>query len=76
MPRYFFHVHDSQDLPDNEGTELADRDAAHREAFHMAGEMLKVADRKFLQGDVWEMRVTDEAGKTVCRLKFSAEDCD
>jgi hypothetical protein len=74
--RYFFNVHDGQDLPDTEGVDLADRDAAHREAFHTAGEMLKVADRKFLQGDVWEMRVTDEAGKTVCRLKFSAEDCD
>ena len=33
-------------------------------------------DREFLVGDVWEMHVTDEAGKTVCRLRFSAEDCD
>jgi Domain of unknown function (DUF6894) len=76
MPRYFFDVRDGQDIPDVEGVELADRDAAHREAFHTAGEMLKEADRKFLQGDVWEMHVTDEAGKTVCRLRFSAEDCD
>jgi hypothetical protein len=38
--------------------------------------MLKSADKTFLQDDVWEMRVTDDAGKTVCRLKFSAEDCD
>ena len=76
MPRYFFNVHDGQDLPDTEGTEYPDVDTAHREAFHTAGEMLKVADRKFLRGDVWEMHVTDEAGRTVCRLRFSAEDCD
>jgi hypothetical protein len=38
--------------------------------------MLRERGRKFLRGDVWEMHVTDEAGKTVCRLKFSAEDCD
>jgi hypothetical protein len=74
--RYFFNVHDGQDLADSEGTELADRDEAHRQALIMAGEMLKSADKTFLQDDVWEMRVTDDAGKTVCRLKFSAEDCD
>jgi putative ABC transport system substrate-binding protein len=47
VPRYFFNVHDGKDLPDNEGVELAGRDAAHREAFHTAGEMLKAADRTF-----------------------------
>ena len=26
----FFNVHDRKDLPDTVGTELADRDAAHR----------------------------------------------
>jgi len=76
VPRYFFNVHDGKDLPDTEGVELPNRDAAHREAFHTAGEMLKAADRTFLKGDVWEMHVTDEVGKTVCRLRFSAEDCD
>jgi uncharacterized protein DUF6894 len=76
MPRYFFNVHDGQELPDAEGVDLADREAAHREAFRASGEMLKSADRKFLEGDDWEMHVTDEAGKTVCRLRFSAEDCD
>ena len=31
---------------------------------------------KFLHGGIWKMHVTDEAGATVCRLRFSAEDCD
>jgi hypothetical protein len=55
MARHFFNVHDSHDLPDNEGTELAHRDEAHRQAFIMAGEMLKSADRKFLRTDTWRM---------------------
>jgi hypothetical protein len=76
MPRYFFNVHDGKDLPDDRGVDLADRNAAHREAIVTAGEMLKETGRKFLRGDVWEMQVTDEAGATVCRLRFSAEDCD
>jgi hypothetical protein len=76
VPVYYFNVHDGQDLPDTQGTEYPDRDAAHRGAFRTAGEMLKSADRTFLRGDVWEMHVTDEAGKTVCRLRFSAEDCN
>jgi hypothetical protein len=76
MPRYFFNVHDGKDLPDDSGTELADRKEAHRQAITTAGEMLREIEREFLAGDVWEMHVTDEAGKTVCRLRFSAEDCD
>jgi hypothetical protein len=76
MPRYFFSVHDGKDLPDSEGIELPSRNEAHRQAITTAGEMLREIDREFLGGDVWEMHVTDEAGKTVCRLRFSAEDCD
>jgi hypothetical protein len=76
MPRYFFNVHDGKDLPDTHGIELADREAAHREAVVAAGDMLKETGREFLRDDVWEMHVTDETGKTVCRLKFSAKDCD
>jgi hypothetical protein len=40
------------------------------------GVMLKETGREFLSSDVWKMHVTDEAGATVCRLRFSAEDCD
>jgi len=76
MPRYFFNVHDGNDLPDHEGTELPGSNEAHRQAIVTAGEMLRDIDREFLRGDVWQMHVTDETGKTVCRLKFSAENCD
>jgi hypothetical protein len=76
MPRYFFNVHDGQDLTDTEGVELLGRNEAHRQAIITAGEMLKETSREFLAGDVWEMHVTDSSGGTVCRLKFSAEDCN
>jgi hypothetical protein len=76
MPRYFFNVHDGKDLPDDEGIELPGRNEAHRQAIITAGEMLRESDRKFLAGDIWEMHVTDARGTTVCRLRFSAEDCD
>jgi hypothetical protein len=71
-----FQGHDGTGLRDDRGTELADRDAAHAAAIVAAGEMLKETGREFLRGHVWEMHVTDEAKETVCRLKFSAEDCD
>jgi hypothetical protein len=76
MPRYFFNVHDGKDLPDNEGVELAGRNEAHRQAIITAGEMLRETGREFLAGDTWEMHVTDSSRATVCRLKFSAEDCN
>jgi hypothetical protein len=76
MPGYFFNVHDERDLRDEEGIELAGRDEAHRRAIVTAGEMLRESGRQFLAGDVWEMHVTDDRGATVCRLKFSAEDCE
>jgi hypothetical protein len=55
MPRYFFNVDDGRDLPDNEGTELAGRNEAHRQAIITAGEMLREGDRQFLANAVWEI---------------------
>jgi hypothetical protein len=76
MARYFFNVHDGKHLPDDQGVELADRDEAHRQAIVTTGEILRESGRKFLRGDIGEMHVTDESGATVCRLRFSADDCD
>jgi hypothetical protein len=76
VPRYFFNVHDGKDLPDDRGTELANREEARQQAIVSAGEMVRETTRKYLRGDVWEMHVTDELGATVCMLRSSAEDCD
>ena len=73
MPRYFFHVRDGRDIPDNVGTELPSLEAARVEAVRSSGEMLRdiKGSTEFWSGDDWVMNVTDEAGKPVLTLRFS-----
>ena len=76
MPLYFLNVHDGQgpleqDLPDADGSLLADPEAARSAAVVFAAEMLKDLDGKFWSGGDWTMVVTDEQGATVCSLCFS-----
>jgi hypothetical protein len=73
MPRYFFHVIDGREIIDDEGTELAGVEEACAEAVVLSGSMLKDAGRKFWNDGEWRLQVTDEAGATVCALRFSAE---
>jgi hypothetical protein len=61
VPRFFFNVHDGLDRPDEEGTELRDREAVRPEALRAAGEMLRDIAETF-NGDEWRMEVKDEAG--------------
>ncbi len=73
VPRYFFHVHDSVDIIDQEGTEFPSPEEARGEAVVTAGEILREVGRKFWNSPEWRMWVTDEAGETVCAIKFSGE---
>jgi hypothetical protein len=74
VPRYFFNVHDSAEIIDREGTVLADHDEARAQAVVAAGEMLKDYGAQFWNKAEWRLWVTDEAGATVCALRFAAED--
>lgn len=70
MPRYFFHLHNHIETPDEEGVALADlaaaRDLAEREARSMAAQ--SVAHGKL---DLHHsIEVTDAAGTTVLRVRF------
>jgi hypothetical protein len=60
MPRYYFHIHDGMSLPDKEGTEIADLDAAKAEAIKLAAGVLRngCAD-VFWNGTPWRLDVTD-----------------
>lgn len=40
MPTYYFHIDNGTFVPDNEGVDLPDVDAARREAVRAAGEMI------------------------------------
>ena len=71
MPRYFFHVHDGQDTPDEDGVELSGPDEAKGQAVIFAGEALRDKDGAFWNSGEWRMVVVDEAGATVCTLAFS-----
>lgn len=73
MPRYFFHVHDGQDFPDLDGTELDGPEQARKQAVTAAGEARKDSGLKFWNHGEWRMHVVDESGATVCALSFSAE---
>jgi hypothetical protein len=73
VPRYFFHVHDSVDIIDKEGTEFPSLEEARGEAVVTAGEILREVGRKFWKSPEWRMWVTDEAGETVCAIKFPGE---
>ena len=74
MPRYFFHVADGHDIPDLEGTMLADVAEARSQAIVTAGEILRSEGLRFWNGTEWQMKVLDERGGSVLTLKFSAED--
>jgi hypothetical protein len=71
MPRYFFNVQDGQDLPDHQGTVLADPAAARVMAVFASGEMLRSHASQFWADPDWRMYVTDEQGADVCMLRFS-----
>lgn len=74
MPRYFFHVYDGSSDIDQEGTELPDIYAAQEEAIRLSGELLREMGGKFWDGAVWSLEVTDEAGRILFILRFSAEE--
>lgn len=71
--RYFFHITHGTDIPDSEGTELADDEAANAEAMASGAEMLGEMGSRLWNGDVWEMRVVDETGRPVSTLSFRGE---
>jgi len=73
MPRYFFHVQDSESNLDSEGTELFDAHTARAEAIVLSGAMLKDLAGKFWDNGQWQVRVEDEVGEKVCALTFSAD---
>jgi len=73
MTRYFFHLKDGRETIDHEGTVLSGIGEARAQAVVMSGEIIKDSGGKFWDGEEWRLWVTDEAGATVCALRFAAE---
>lgn len=74
MPRYFFHVLDGQDFPDDRGVELPDLRAARKEAVRVAGNLLLDISESFWSTGQWTIRVTDDRDLTQFQLTFFATD--
>jgi hypothetical protein len=72
MPRYFFHINDGHEFPDNDGTVLDGVAAAHAQAIATAGAMITENGVEIEKGTEWHMIVADETGHIVCDLHFSA----
>jgi hypothetical protein len=73
MPRYFFHVRDGADIPDETGTEMSDDDAARAEAVVLAGSLLKDLGGQFWTGTDRFMHGVRDDGEQICELEFFAE---
>lgn len=73
MPRYFFHIHDGDELIDDQGTVLAGHDQARAYAITVAGELLRNAGKTSWDGTEWRLRVTDDEGNKICTLMFVVE---
>jgi hypothetical protein len=74
VPRFYFHVTDSRDYPDLQGTELPSIEAARTEAVRFSGRLLEKAADTFWDGQEWHMRITDENDLTLFTLLFVGMD--
>ena len=70
MPRFFFHLHNGEDVPDREGMDLPDREAAHGEAIRNARSIMaeEIMEGNLPLRDVIE--VVDESGVAVMTVAF------
>jgi hypothetical protein len=71
MPRYFFHVYNDETTIDREGKDLADLDAAKREAMRGARDLMAEAVR---HGEVTmshRIEVEDDGGRPLLTIRYA-----
>lgn len=68
MPKYYFHVIDGRNIPDDHGTELLDDTAAQTEAREVAGQLIRDFGPTFWDHDAWHLNVVNELGQSVLTL--------
>jgi hypothetical protein len=73
MPRYYFHIAlGAKTIRDEEGTELADIDAARSEALQDARAIMSEAIRQGYDVSGRSIRIADEAGKIILVVPFAS----
>jgi hypothetical protein len=70
MPLFHFNVCDGVCLPDREGSEWPDWQAARLEAIRRAGEVLKREAERIALGEDWRIEVTDHTGLILFHMSF------
>jgi hypothetical protein len=71
VPRYFFHLRNDLDVPDLEGQELPDLDAAHAQAVAYAVDMAAASVLEHRKVNLHHrIEVEDEAGQVLEAVKF------
>ena len=70
MPRFHFRVCDGVCLPDHEGSDWPDWQAARLEAIRRAGEVLKSEAERIALGEDWRIEVTDHTGLILFHMSF------
>jgi hypothetical protein len=76
MPRFFFHIEDHVHEIDEEGQELSSAAEARVQAIIFAGSLLRDEPNLVWDGQQFEVRVTDEAGKPVTAVHVCAIDAE
>jgi hypothetical protein len=70
MPLFYFHVHDDQNVVDEEGRDLPDLDAARHCAVEGARDLICADVRQGRLNLGHSIIVTDSAGLVVARIPF------
>lgn len=73
MPKFFFYFNDGTLATDADAAELPDAKTAWKQAIKAFGEMIGDLDSPIDCGPEWRMHATDETGRTLFQLRFSAE---
>lgn len=76
MARFYFDVHDGEELPDLHGFELPDHAAARREAERLARELLREMPDRFAAGESWTIAVSNQVGALLFTLMIHLRQCD
>ena len=74
MARFFFHVVNSEYIPDSLGLDCPTLSEAKDEAVRIAGAMLKDQGLQLWETGHLDMFVCDEKNKTRLKLSFTAEE--
>jgi hypothetical protein len=73
MARYYFHITDGLEIPDETGTPLNSVEDARQEALKGASELLLDGTDSWSDAE-WSMRVADEAGAPVFTVRISIDE--